>query len=261
MLADTTAMRPLIKKRATLYRAKSASRPVRFWWQAFLLLVIMILLWRQLPLHAVLHEPRIFAPLPAPRFSYVVLSPEEAAEAMIRMRSSWASSAVAGHASIDLDLGMFDSQEERPPVFLKQGTAYPGSWQPSKPLDIAQSWPRIDLQMPIAQPFNTVAPLPPTNDGITWQIGAKLRQANFTFQPPTEKLPELSGECCFEVECDDNGAVVNLLLLSSPSPSTPVFERAIVRGQATCAAIGRLKIFWQQPQNEVEKQRNNHDKK
>ena len=94
------------------FRARAARRPLRFWWQPFALLGVTVLLWSHLPVNAVLFEPRVLAPPPEPRAAYVVLAPEEAAQALANMRASWGTSGSAA----DIELGVFDvlvEQKER----------------------------------------------------------------------------------------------------------------------------------------------------
>jgi hypothetical protein len=222
------------------FRARAARRPLRFWWQAFALLGLSTMLWWQLPVDAVLFEPRMLAPPPDPRAAYVILAPEEAAQALANMRASWAA---PGGVAADIELGVFDViEEQRPPVFLEQGVRYPGVWAPAAVEPLAQTLPAINAATFPEDPF--VRPLPDARTGVVAVVSGSLRDVGFTFAPPTDPLPVRSGESQFFVETDAAGAVVHVLLLSPVSEATAVLERALKRSAAHGEARGQVILAW-----------------
>ena len=221
------------------FRARAARRPLRFWWQPFALLGVTVLLWSHLPVNAVLFEPRVLAPPPEPRAAYVVLAPEEAAQALANMRASWRTSGSAA----DIELGVFDVLEEQnPPAFLEQGARYPGVWQPAtiEPLD--QVLPEIAVSAFPEDPF--AHPLPTARNGVVAVVSGTLRNADFSFVPPSGPLPVRSGECRFFVETDAAGAVTHVLLLTPANEATAALERALQRGTAHGEAHGLVTLTW-----------------
>ncbi len=222
------------------FKARAARRPVRFWWQAFALLGLSTMLWWQLPVDAVLFEPRRLAPPPEPRAAYVILAPEEAAQALANMRASWTP---PGGVAADIELGVFDViEEQRPPVFLEQGARYPGVWEPAAVEPLAQTLPAIDAATFPEDPF--VRPLPEARTGVVAVVSGSLRDAGFTFTPPTDPLPVRSGESRFFVETDAAGAVVHVLLLTPASEATAMLERALQRSAARGEARGQVILAW-----------------
>jgi hypothetical protein len=228
---------------ARRYRSKAARGAVRFWWQAFALLGLTLLLWCQVPVSAVLHEPHTPAPLPAPRASYVALAPGEAAQALAGMRSSWATAESEGRTH--LDMGMFDlmSAEAGPPAFLDRGARYPGVWRPAEVVPLEQQMPVIGVP---SQALAAGRPLVP-QQGLNVAYSQSLAAAAFSFVPPDGVLPERRGECRFYLETDDDGAAVHVLLLSPASASSAVLGRALQRGRAESAARGVVSLMWSFP--------------
>ncbi|HPB11632.1 MAG TPA: hypothetical protein PLW27_07495 [Kiritimatiellia bacterium] len=221
------------------FRARAARRPLRFWWQAFALLGMTALLWSNLPVNAVLFEPRVLAPFPEPRAAYVVLAPEQAAQALANMRASWGAPGVAA----DMELGVFDVVDAlKPPVFLEQGARFPGVWQPAAVEPLALALPEIDVAAFPGDPFER--PLPAARTGVVARVNGALRDAGFSFVSPSGPLSARSGECRFFVETDDAGAVSHVLLLTPASESTAVLERAVQRGTARGAANGHVIFTW-----------------
>lgn len=221
------------------FRARAARRPLRFWWQPFALLGVTVLLWSHLPVNAVLFEPRVLAPTPEPRTAYVLLAPEEAEQALANMRASWVTSGTAA----DIELGVFDVLEEQnPPTFLEQGARYPGVWQPAMIEPLAQALPDIDAAALPEDPF--ARPLPDARTGVVAVVSGTLRNADFSFVPPSGPLPVRSGECRFFVETDAAGAVTHVLLLTSANEATAALERALQRGTAHGEARGLVTLTW-----------------
>lgn len=235
------------------YRAKQPRRPVRFWWQALLLQLFIVLLWWQLPLPPPLSETTCSLPLPTPRAAYTVLSTAEGAAALAKMRASWASGVSVGTISIDLDLSMFAAEDATPPpTLLEQGAIYPGTWQPTIPAPLPLLKPQISHEIALSPPFTIQDAALKPNSGIVWRVSHNLAAAHFNFTPPDTKLPERSGECSFWVECRADGTVEHLLLLTPPGTTTPLFEHAVARGHATRTATGTVAIAWRQALTEPE---------
>lgn len=221
------------------FRARAARRPLRFWWQPFALLGVTVLLWSHLPVNAVLFEPRVLAPTPEPRAAYVVLAPEEAAQALANMGASWGTSGTAA----DIELGVFDVPEEQnPPVFLEQGARYPGVWQPALIEPLAQALPEIGVAAFPEDPF--ACPLPAVRTGVVAVVSETLRNADFSFVPPPGPLPVRSGMCRFFVETDAAGAVTHVLLLTPAHEAAAALERALQRGTAHGEAHGLVTLTW-----------------
>ncbi len=224
------------------FRARAAPHPLRFWWQAFALLGLTVLMWSHLPVNAVLFEPRMFAPFPEPRAAYVLLAQEEAVQALANMRASWGTAGASASAA-DMELGLFDVIDERkPPIFLEQGARFPGVWQPADVEPLEQALPDIDGAALPDDPF--VRPLPAARTGVLAVVSGALRDAGFSFVPPSGPFPARSGECRFFLETDAAGTVSHLLLLTPASESTAVLERAVQRGAARCAAQGHVTLTW-----------------
>ena len=135
------------------FKARAARRPVRFWWQAFALLGLSTMLWWQLPVDAVLFEPRRLAPPPnrAPRMSYWHRKSRAGTGQYA------CSSTPPGGVAADIELGVFDViEEQRPPVFLEQGARYPGVRNPPQ----SNRWHRRYQQSMRLLPKTLQCPLP-----------------------------------------------------------------------------------------------------
>ena len=226
------------------YRAKAARRPILFWWQAFLLLGVVILLWSQLPMSAVLYEARVFAPLPDARASYVLLDPAYALQALKRMRTSWtAEGRPEGKGDDEMQLEAVDLNDALPsPSFLEQGAVYPGRWQPAAVSPLPQPLP--DLRIASAADASDVVRLRKATLGIRPSLDASLVAAGFKFPLPSGALPERTGSCRFYLETEVDGSVIHLLLLSPWGKSAAVFEQALLRGQAKGAVRGFVSFSW-----------------
>lgn len=230
---------------AQRYRARAARRPFLFWWQAFFLLGVVLLLWSQLPVTAVLYETRVFAPLPAARASYVVLTPAYAAQALARTRTSWAAGA-QGKVAAEIELGAVDLREElKPPAFLEQGARYPGAWLPAEVEPLPQPLPDLGVSTVPAAPAAVRWPAEP--QGVRPVVDRALAAADFTFPLPAGPLPERTGACRFYLETEADGSVAHLLLLSPWNGSATVLEQALARGRARGAARGFVELSWSFP--------------
>ena len=225
------------------YRARAARRPVLFWWQAFLLLGVVVLLWAQLPMSAVLYETRVFAPLAEARCSYVLLDPAYAVQALKKMRTSWTAAGADGKNNGEMELGIVDLNDVlQPPSFLDQGAVYPGKWQPAAVSPLPQPLP--DIRIPSVADAAAVVRLPEPASGIRSSLDSSLAAARFTFQPPNGVLPDREGSCRYYVETDVDGTVVHLLLLSPWCGSASVFEQALLRGKAKGTVRGFVSLSW-----------------
>ena len=229
--------------RVQRYRAKAARRPVLFWWQAFFLFGLVILLWSQLPATSVLYESRIFSPLPDSRASYVTLDSAYAAQAFKKLRISWTLGAVGKRSAAEMELGSIDMTETlQPPSFLEQGAIYPGVWQPAVVQPLPQRLPAVGVSSVPETPTKVKWPEPP--QGIRPAIGRALSSAAFAFTLPKEPLPEHRGYCRFYLETDTDGSVAHLLLLSPRTGAATIFEQALIRGRAKTAARGFAEFAW-----------------
>lgn len=225
------------------YRARAARRPFLFWWQAFLLLGLVVFLWSQLPVSAVLYEARVFSPLPEPRAAYVTLEPSYAAQVFKKVQHSWGMGNGDVKPSFGMDLGLVELHEViEPPSYLEQGGQYPGIWRPAAVEPLPQRLP--DLGVSSVTEVFPARQRPDQAFGIRRVLAPPLAQAGFTFALPAGGLPERTGHCRYQVETDAGGAVVHVLLLTSPSESAAVLERALLRGKANGASRGDVDVYW-----------------
>ena len=215
----------------------------RFWMPVLLMAAGMSLLWSMVPYALILKPPRASNPnRPArgPAAAYVELEPAYAAQAFKKIRSAWASDAQNGKLS--LEMGLVDLERPLPePWYLEEGSLYPGKWSPAPPQPLPQPPPPI---IPPALPIPDVT-FPPPVSGVRHTLSADLKRAGFTFTPPELPLPEANGNGIFEVETDETGRVIHLLLLTKRTPSLARIEQAIFRGTAQSAAIGQITCEWQ----------------
>ena len=194
------------------------------------------MLWWQLPVDAVLFS-RVGLHCPEPRAAYVILAPEEAAQALANMRLV----DTAGRCCCRYRTGRV--RRLRSSVrqsFLNRG-ALSGVWEPLQST-VGQTLPAIDAATFPEDPF--VRPLPEARTGVVAVVSGSLRDAGFTFTPPTDPLPVRSGESRFFVETDAAGAVVHVLLLTPASEATAMLERALQRSAARGEARGQVILAW-----------------
>lgn len=228
------------------YRARAARRPFLFWWQAFLLLGGIILLWSRLPVAAVLFEPRRAPPLPEPHAAYVTLDPAYAAQVFKKTMLAWTLGGKGEKLSPGMDVGLAELDHTlQPPEFLDQGGHYPGVWQPSAVAPLKQRLP--DMNVPRIGDAAVAASLPAPPQGVRVLLDQALSAAAFAFPVPTNPVQERSGQCRFFVETDADGSVAHLLLLSPRTDSVPVFELALSRGKARGAVRGFVDLYWNFP--------------
>ncbi len=233
-------------QRGGRYRAKAARRPFLFWWQAFFLFGVVVLLWSQLPVTAVLFEPRSVPPLHEPRAAYVLLDGKYAAQAFKKSLTAWTLGGAGGGQALGLELGGIDLGAAHPePEYLKQGMRYPGEWQPSAvkplPLRLPDVRPSVVASWPSASPAREAPP------GVRLAVSRALEAAAFACPVEEDPPPERSGHCRFYVETGADGAVEHVLLLSARTLGASVFERTMLRGRATGAARGFVDVDWSFP--------------
>lgn len=225
------------------YQAKAARRPILYWWQAFVLLGAVVLLWGQLPLTAVLFDARSVPPLPEPRAAYVVLDPSYAAQAFKKSLTAWTLGGPGEKRSAGLELGNIDMESSlQAPEYLEQGARFPGVWQPSvvRPLD--QALPEM------REPSAAAAPPPgrprEAEAGVRVAVSPALKSLKFPTPAKQELSFERSGQCRFYVEAGVDGSVEHVLLLTARTPGVAVFERALSRGRAVGAGGGFVDLYW-----------------
>ena len=225
------------------YRAKAARRPVLFWWQAFLLLGVAVLLWCQLPMTAVFYEPRVFTPLPSAHAAYVTLDPAYAAQTVRRTVMAWTLGGAAGKRAAGSDFGLDElSDALQPPGFLDQGVRYPGVWRPSEVNPLEQRLGGVDAPSAVGAP--RAAPLPAPPQGVRVVPDAALAAMGFTAVPQKAALSEGEGHGRFYVETGADGAVEHVLLFSLRTETVAALERALLRGRATGAVRGFVDVYW-----------------
>lgn len=226
------------------YRAKPARRPLLFWWQAFALLGIVVLLWWQLPVAAVLFEARAFPPLPAPHAAYAVLDPAYAAQVFKGIQSSWARGGQADRPSFELDLGFVDLADRlAAPSFLEQGARYPVQWQPSPAERLAYRLPPVEMAAAEVRPVVSVARQP---FGVKVFADVRLSEASFKASVQAEDLGgHPAGHVRLYVETGGDGGVEHVLILQPQGGAGYAsLVRAMKRGRATGAARGVVDVFW-----------------
>jgi len=228
------------------YKARAARRPFLFWWQAFLLLAVMALLWNQLPLTAVLFEARVLPPLPDAHAAYVVLDPHYASQAFKKSLTAWTSGGAGEERVSGMEIGGIDlGTTLRPPEYLQQGERYPGVWQPLTVSALPIRLP--DMRMPsdleTASELKAVAP----PQGVRAELDRGLQAAAFAFSVLDDALSERAGHCRFYVETEKDGTVAQLLLLTPRTPGAAAFELMLLRGHASGAARGAVDIYWTLP--------------
>lgn len=225
------------------YRAKAARRPLLFWWQAFFLLGVVVLIWSQLPMTAVFYEPRVFPPLPEAQASYVTLDPAYAAQAFRKTVMAWTLGGAAGKRTSGLEFGL-DALNDvlQPPVFLEQGVRYPGVWTPAEVEQLAVRPGEVEVPSAGGEP--AVKPLPAPPQGIRVMPDAALAAAAFKVPTDEVELPEREGHGRFFVETGEDGAVEHVLAFPPRTAAVAVLTRSLLRARATGAARGFVDVYW-----------------
>lgn len=228
------------------YQARAARRPLLYWWQAFLLLAVAVMLWCQLPMTAVLYEARGIPPLPDAHAAYVALDPAYAAQTFKKALTAWTLGGTAERRGQGLELGGIDLESTLPaPEYLEQGARFPGVWQPAVVGPLALRLPEV--RAPAADAPQPPAPLREPDAGVRVALSPALSAVKFAFPATQETPPERSGLCRFYVETGADGAPEHVLLLSARSPGAAVFERALLRGRASGAGRGVVELYWAFP--------------
>ena len=226
------------------YRARAAKKPLQFWLQPFLLLLIVVLLWRQLPVSAVMYKTRLVQPLPSAHVFYVNLDPAFATEVLRASMQAWRRTEFGGGG----DAISFEEVEAfeplGPPQLLEQGSVYPGKWTPGDVTPLAQTLPELLYR-------SDTESLYPSNFMV--QKGARvfldpvLKKAGFIF--PKVALSQLpgTGSARFSVETGDDGCVVHVLTLDPDVKSAASVERLLYRGVSKKAVRGEVQVMWRNP--------------
>ena len=231
-----------IRKR---YQAKAARRPFLYWWQAFVVLGAVVMLWSQLPLTAILYDARAIPPLPEARAAYVALDPAYASQALKKSLTAWTLGGGGEKRAPGLELGNIDLENPlQRPDYLEQGASFPGVWHPSAVRPLAQRLPDLRVSSEArVQP----ARLPEAVAGVRVVLSSGLESVRFSFSEKQEAPPERAGLCRFYVETGADGSVEHVLLLTARVPGAAVFERALLRGRAEGAGRGFVEISWSLP--------------
>ncbi len=224
------------------YRPRAARKPLQFWLQPFLLLLLVILLWRLLPLSALLFTSRVVQPLPDARVFYVKLDPAYAAEALRVSMQAWRRSAFGGGD----DITLAEIESHMPlgaPAFLKRGRLYPGSWSPGQITPMAQTLPDL-LYAGERSVSHSSMPAAESSQGVRTVLDPALEVAGFRF--PWKRLSALtgSGRCRAYVETGSDGAVVHVLILEGAGAAATAVERALALGVAAEAVAGEVVVMW-----------------
>ena len=228
------------------YKARAARRPFLFWWQAFLLLAVMVFLWKQLPLDAVLFEARVIPPLPKAHAAYVVLDSKYASAVFKKSMTAWTSGGTAEALALGTEMGGIAlDNAPQPPEYLEQGKRYPGVWQPLAVSPLVTPLP--DIAVPSAPDSLTDMRTGDTPQGVRVELDRALKAAAFSFPAADTLLTERAGHCRFYVETGKDGAVEHVLLFTPRTPGAGAVERMLLRGHASGATRGALDYYWMFP--------------
>ena len=230
------------------FQEKFKRRPILFWWQPFAVLMIVGLLFCDVPAVPIWRQAlTIVAPIPSPTAAYVTIDPDTAAQLFKHSLATWMTGQSAHPNRPGLDLSALDFDDRLgAPDFLAKSDVFTGSRQPMTLAAIPASLAEIALPSSAPTP-KAVSPRKP-KDGVFITMSAALTAAGFTF-PPDElnAMKGRSGECRFYVETDAEGIVAHVLLRSKPSPETLPIERTLMRGRAQGATRGTVDIRWSLP--------------
>ena len=226
------------------YRAKAAKKPLQFWLQPFVLLLLIALLWYLLPVSALMFKPRVIQPLPAPHVFYVKLDPAFATEVLRASMQAWRRTEFGGGG----DAISFEEVEPfeplGPPELLAQGSVYPGRWTPGDVTPLAQSLPDLLSTSDASSPYSSRII---EGKGVRVSLDSVLKKAGFEI--PEIQLSNLTGIgfARFCIETDDNGSVVHVLAFDPEVKSATAIERLLYRGVSTKAVRGEVQVMWRNP--------------
>ena len=186
------------------YKARAARRPILFWWQAFFLLAVMVFLWSQLPVTAILFEARVIPSLPGSHAAYVVLDPKYAAAAFKKSLTAWTSGGTAGKMAPGMEIGGIDlGNALHPAEYLEQGERYPGVWQPLAVSPLPVRLPDVCVPCAVEASADLKVSAPP--QGARLELDRALATAAFAFPIANDALTERAGHCRFYVETEKDG--------------------------------------------------------
>ena len=230
------------------YKAKAARRPILFWWQAFFLLAVIVFLWNQLPLTAVLFEARVIPSLPNAHAAYVVLDAKYASAAFKKSLTAWTSGGTSGKLTSGMEIGSADlGNTLQPAEYLEQGLRYPGVWQPQAVSPLPTLLP--DVYVPPALGTSPDLKVSAPQQGVRVELNRTLKTAAFAFPVADGAPTERVGHCRFYVETEKDGTVAHLLLLTPRTPGAAAFELMLLRGHASGVSRGTVDIYWMFPKS------------
>ncbi|MFO7936324.1 MAG: hypothetical protein R6V06_01800 [Kiritimatiellia bacterium] len=225
------------------YKAKAAGKPLQFWMQPFLLLLLIGLLWRMLPVPALLFDSRVVRPLPFSHVSYVRLEPAFASEVMRMSMQSLRRTESYGGNVISFE-AVEPYEAPGPPEFMEEGSFYPGKWSPDDVTPLAQGLPDLLCVSPPPSLYRESSPLA---EGFRMRIAPTLRKAGFAMPDiNTEQLPG-TGTVRFFVETDEKGSVVHVILLDPNVEGAYFLERMLYQGTSLKPASGEITFMWRNP--------------
>jgi len=230
------------------YRAKPARGPLQFWWQPFVMLLLVLMLCRLLPVSAVLYKSRVVQPLPAAHVFYVNLDPDYALEILRISMQTWRRSNLGGSGSDGMSMDVVElSVPLDAPEFLEQGSRYPGTWTPGVVTPLAQSLPDLLCATAPFDRYGNLTAVRSKQTGFHAVLDPALIKARFSL--PEKELSDFkgSGHCRFYVETLEDGSVEHVLCLSSSFKEVNAVERAMHLGRAKGAVRGEVELWWRNP--------------
>ena len=222
--------------------ARPTRGAIRFWWPAVVAVGVLAALWFNVPFAVLFRKPLPPRPIPGEaRAALVTLDPAYAVQVFGAIRATWVSGARARKLSSEGDA--FEISSPLPPLWLlESGRDYPGKWEPAAVQPLEQLMPVIPA--PVSADAPEPVPLPAPAPGVRVEMGLELDKAKFSFKVPALPLPDSSGALRFEVETDDVGEPIHVLLLSIRTKSAALFEQAIRQGHAEGSVRGTLNCAW-----------------
>lgn len=227
-------------ERETRFKARPQRRLLLYWYQPLIVVGLSLLLWRELDFETLCWSSRTFAPLPASCVAYVVLDPEESAEAMRLARSEWLTTNLDQLPAFSLDLGLDEWHHPKPELALGSSDQFLQEWQPE--LIALESPPLPELGS-----LRSMAALPEVRVeglyGIRVEIGRELQAVGFQVKISESDLRGSSGSAQFYVESVTDGSVAHVLQLTGGQQGG-FLSRTLMQGKAAGAARGRVEIVW-----------------